>query len=98
MRFPIVPPSALVAGVLAIVGLAFAIRAVVAERRMQRHRRPGVGYWAATLRRDGGWQQADLFTDEGLVAQRRAARAGVTAAALWVLALATVVVGAAMGW
>ena len=95
--FP-VPPSALVAGVLAIVGLAFAIRAIAAERRMQRHRRPGVSYWTATLRRDGGWQQADLFSGEGLVEQRRAARAGVTAAVLWVLALATMVLGAAMGW
>ena len=98
MHFIVVPPSALVAGVLAIAGLAFAIRAIVAERRMQRHRRPGVSYWAATLRRDGGWQQADLFSDEGLVEQRRAARAGVTAAVLWVLALATMVLGAAMGW
>ena len=98
MHFIVVPPSALVAGVLAIAGLAFAIRAIVAERRMQRHRRPGVSYWAATLRRDGGWQQADLFGEAGLVEQRRAARAGATAAARWVLALATMVLGAAAGW
>lgn len=59
---------------------------------MQRHRQPGVTYAAVTWRRDGGWRRADLFTPEGLRHQARASRFGVAAAALWVLALAALVV------
>lgn len=54
---------------------------------MQRHRQPGVSYAAVTLRRDGGWRRADLFTPEGLRHQARASRFGLAAAALWVLGL-----------
>ena len=61
--------------------------AVVNERRMHRHRQPGVTYAQATFRRDGGWRRTDLFTDEGLRYQRQASRYGVTGAALWILAL-----------
>jgi hypothetical protein len=61
---------------------------VLCERRMHRHRQPGVSYWAATLRRDGGWRRTDLFDPEGLRYQRRAARSGVAGAACWVAALA----------
>lgn len=59
---------------------------------MQRHRQPGITYAAVTWRRDGGWRRADLFTPEGLRHQARASRFGVAAAALWVLALAALVV------
>jgi len=74
---------------LALAGLGAGVEAyaIVCERRMQRQRRPGVSYWAATLRRDGGWQRTDLFTPEGLVEQRRAARSGMIGAGLWGLAL-----------
>jgi hypothetical protein len=75
------------AGALALAGVACAVLAVRHERRMHRHRRPGVTYAAATLRRDGGWRRTDLFTDEGLRHQARAARFGMAAAATWVLAL-----------
>jgi hypothetical protein len=61
--------------------------AIVNERRMHRHRQPGITYAQATYRRDGGWRRADLFTVEGLAFQRRASRYGVIGAALWVLAL-----------
>lgn len=72
---------------LGACGVAAAIVAVVHERRMQRHRQPGVDYRAVTLRRDGGWRRAELFTPEGLRHQARASRWGVTAAVLWVAAL-----------
>jgi len=75
------------AALLAAVGCVLEAYAVVCERRMQKHRRPGVSYWAATLRRDGGWQRADLFEPQGLIEQRRAARAGMLGAACWVVAL-----------
>jgi len=65
--------------------------AIVNERRMHRHRQPGVTYAQATFRRDGGWRRADLFTDEGLRFQRRAATLGVTGTALWVAALLALV-------
>ncbi|HMC54251.1 MAG TPA: hypothetical protein VKH19_03700 [Gemmatimonadaceae bacterium] len=55
---------------------------------MHRHRRPGVTYAQATFRRDGGWRRTDLFSAEGLAHQRRASTFGVTGAALWLLALA----------
>jgi hypothetical protein len=82
---------ALQAPVAIICGVAGTVAAGVAighERRMQRHRLPGVGYAEVTLRPDGGWQRADLFSPEGLALQRQAARAGVTAAAFWLAALA----------
>jgi len=54
---------------------------------MQQHRQPGVTYAAATFRRDGGWRKSELFTARGLEYQAQAARFGMTAAALWVVAL-----------
>ena len=57
------------------------------ERRMQRHRRPGVTYAQVTFRKDGAWRNSELFTEEGLRYQRRASGFGVPAALLWVLAL-----------
>jgi len=63
--------------------------AVYHERRMHRHRRPGVSYAAATFRRDGGWRRADLFTEQGLAHQRRASSFGVLGAAFWLLSLAS---------
>jgi hypothetical protein len=57
------------------------------ERRMQRHRQPGVSYANVTFRRDGAWRRRDLFTDAGLLYQARAARFGLAAATLWGLAL-----------
>lgn len=77
----------LVSAALAAAGTACVALAVVSERRMQRHRRPGVSYRAATLRRDGGWRNAELFTPEGLTHQRRASALGVVGAALWLLGL-----------
>jgi hypothetical protein len=77
----------IVSGVLAGVGVGSALLAVVSERRMQRHRQPGVSYGAVTFRRDGRWRRGDLFTPEGLRHQRRASRFGVAVAGLWVLAL-----------
>lgn len=74
--------------ILAAAGVASAALAIRCERRMQRHRQPGLGYAAVTLRRDGGWRRADLFTPEGLRYQRQASRFGVSAAGLWLLALA----------
>ena len=79
--------GAAVAGALAVAGLVAEAHAVVCERRMQRHRQPGVSYWAATLRRDGGWRRSDLFDAEGLRWQGLAARSGVTGAFLWGVAL-----------
>lgn len=72
---------------LALGGVLAAALAVRSERRMQRHRQPGVSYAAVTLRRDGGWRRADLFTVEGLRHQTRAARFGFIAVLCWVLAL-----------
>ena len=78
--------------ILAGAGVVSIAVAVVFERRMQRHRRPGVSYRDVTLRKDGGWQRADLFTAEGLELQRRAATFGWLGAALWLLALGVWVV------
>jgi len=72
--------------------VGFAALAVRHERRMQRHRQPGVTYAAVTLRRDGGWRRGDLFTEEGLRHQARAAQLGMSAALAWALALVTWVV------
>lgn len=77
-----------------VVSLAFAAlgvgclaTAVYNERSMHRHRQPGVSYGEATLRRDGGWRRADLFTPAGLRHQRRASAWGVTGALLLVASL-----------
>lgn len=80
-------PQSTVAGLLALAGVGFLTAAVVHERRMHRHRQPGVSYATATLRRDGGWRRSDLFTEEGLRHQRRASLCGVTGGALLVAAL-----------
>jgi hypothetical protein len=77
----------LVAVGLAVAGVVAFAMAVYYERRMQRHRQPGVSYRDVTFRRDGGWRREDLFTAEGLALQRQASRFGVLGAALWVLAL-----------
>ena len=78
----------LVAGPLAAAGIVCLAAAVVHERRMHRHRQPGVTYADATLRRDGGWRRRDLFTGEGLRQQRRASSFGLAGTLLLVLALA----------
>ncbi|HET7042749.1 MAG TPA: hypothetical protein VFI13_12045 [Gemmatimonadales bacterium] len=81
----------LVALVCAVAGVLAAAVAVLHERRMQRHRRPGVSYAAATFRRDGGWRRSDLFLPDGLAEQRRASRAGLIAVSCWALALLSLV-------
>jgi hypothetical protein len=68
-------------------GIAAIVWAVVNERRMQRHRRPGVSYRQVTLRRDGAWRREDLFTPEGLRYQRQASRWGVMGAGVLVVAI-----------
>jgi hypothetical protein len=85
----------LVSALLGLAGTACAGLAIWNERRMQRHRQPGITYAAVTFRRDGGWRRADLFTPEGLRYQTRASRFGLTALGLWVLALAAWVLLAA---
>ena len=77
---------------LGLAGALAAALAVRSERRMQRHRQPGVSYAAVTLRRDGGWRRTDLFTPEGLRHQARAARFGLMAVVCWALALVVWVV------
>ena len=77
----------IVAGSFALAGVVSAAIAIRHERRMHRHRQTGVSYGAATLRRDGGWRRKDLFTDDGLRAQSQAARFGILAGVLWLLAL-----------
>jgi hypothetical protein len=72
---------------LAVAGTILAGLAVWNERRMQRHRRPGVTYAAVTLRRDGGWRRSELFTAQGLEHQALASRFGLGATVLWALAL-----------
>jgi hypothetical protein len=76
-----------VPALLACLGVVLLGAAVVAERRMQKHRQPGVTYAQVTLRRDGGWRRADLFTPTGLRYQRRASLCGVTGAVLLVASL-----------
>ena len=76
--------QSIAAGVLALSGVGCLTVAVVNERLMHRHRQSGVTYADATLRRDGGWRRADLFTADGLRHQRRASAWGVTGAALLV--------------
>lgn len=72
---------------LGIGGAVSMAIAVFSERRMHRHRQPGVTYAQATFRRDGGWRRADLFSPAGLQYQRQASRYGVLGALLWILAL-----------
>jgi hypothetical protein len=74
------------------LGVSFFVGAVVVvliavfhERMMHRHRRPGVSYWSATLRRDGGWRRSDLFDEQGLAHQRRAATWAMTASVFLLL-------------
>jgi hypothetical protein len=78
-----------------LLGVVFMVIAVVNERRMHQYRQPGVTYAAATFRRDGGWRRAELFTEEGLAFQRKAARNGVIGGALWIVALFVYVI---LGW
>ena len=89
MRFLVLPAA------LGLTGVVYMTVAVVNERRMHQHRQPGITYQAATFRRDGGWRRADLFTEEGLAFQRKAARNGVIGGALWIVALLVYVL---MGW
>lgn len=77
----------IVSTVLALLGVAFLGAAVVQERRMHGHRRPGVSYRQATFRRDGGWRRGDLFTEVGLQHQQRASLYGITGAALLIASL-----------
>ena len=70
---------------LAAATIAALARAVVNERRMQRHRQPGVSYWDVTLRRDGAWRRKDLFTDEGLAYQSQAAKWGMIGTVLLIM-------------
>jgi hypothetical protein len=73
--------------VLLVAGTVLMAAAVYNERRMHRHRQPGVTYAQATFRRDGGWRRSELFTAEGLRHQRLASGFGVPAALLWVVGL-----------
>ena len=65
-----------------MVGVICLATAVMYERRMHRHRQPGVSYAEATLRKDGGWRRSDLFTAGGLQLQRKASLWGVTGGVL----------------
>jgi hypothetical protein len=71
---------------LGLAGFVAEGYAIACERRMQRFRLPGVSYWAATFRFDGGWQRTDLFAPEGLAVQKRAARFALWGVLLWTLA------------
>jgi hypothetical protein len=77
-----------VSAMLAVAGVACLVAAVVHERMMQRHRKPGVSYADATVRRDGGWKRNDLFTPAGLGHQRRASAFGVAGALLLLVSVA----------
>ena len=83
----------MLAAALALMGGLLMGIAIYNERRMQRHRQPGVTYAQVTLRKDGGWRRSDLFTEEGLRYQRRASAFGVPAALLWVAAVAAWALG-----
>jgi hypothetical protein len=80
-------PWLVVASLLFVGGAVALVIAIVNERRMQHHRQPGVSYWDVTFRRDGAWRRADLFTDAGLVFQRRAAKWGIIGSACLIGAL-----------
>lgn len=79
-----VPP---VAATLLVAGTISMAVAIFNERRLHRHRQPGVTYAQATFRRDGGWRRADLFTPDGLSIQRMASLFGVIGAGFWVFGL-----------
>ena len=79
------PPT--IASILLAAGTVSMAVAVFNERRMHRHRQPGVTYAQATFRRDGGWRRADLFRPDGLRFQRKASTFGVLGAFLWVAGL-----------
>lgn len=79
-------PAVVSLGIAAAGSLSVAV-AIVHERMMHRHRRPGIGYATATFRRDGGWRRSDLYTEEGLAHQRQASRYGFGGIGLWILAL-----------
>lgn len=85
--------------VVALLLFAFGVLAFVMairhERRMQRHRHPGVSYRQATLRRDGGWRREDLFTGAGLDHQRQASRFGLTGVVFWIAAIVAWIILAA---
>ena len=85
----------MLAGVLFTAGGISMVLAIRQERLMQRHRQPGVSYRDVTLRRDGGWRRADLFTPSGLLHQRQASRFGLIGVVLWIAALASMAVP---GW
>jgi len=87
-------PDLIVSAALTVAGVVSATAAVINERRMQRHRQPGVTYAQVTFRKDGAWRRSDLFTSEGLAYQAKAARYGMAAVGLWVLALIARVVAA----
>ena len=80
--------QALVASVIATAGVVCLATAVMYERRMHRHRQPGVSYAEATLRKDGGWRRSDLFTAVGLQLQRKASLWGVTGGVLLLASIA----------
>ena len=69
------------------LGLCMLAAGIWNERMMQRHRQPGVSYADVTLRRDGAWRRADLFTETGLKHQRQASRWGFPGLALIVVAV-----------
>ena len=72
---------------LAAIGSLALTYALVCERRMHRFRQPGVSYWQATMRLDGGWRRNDLFTEEGLLHQRGASTWAVVGVTFWALAM-----------
>ena len=78
----------LVTSLIAAAGVACLATAVSYERRMHRHRQPGVTYAEATLRKDGGWRRSDLFTPVGLQLQRKASLWGVAGGVLLLASLA----------
>ena len=78
---------AIVSCALAVAGIVAMLIAVVSERHMQRHRRPGVTYRDVTLRKDGAWRNDALFTAAGLRYQRRASTWGVIGTLCWLGAL-----------
>lgn len=83
----------MLAALLGVAGTLLMGIAIYNERRMQRHRQPGVTYAQVTLRKDGGWRRRELFTDRGLKYQRRASGFGIPAALLWAFAVAAWALG-----
>ena len=88
----------LIPAVLAVAGCAAQVYAIAYERRMQGYRLPGVSYWAATLRWDGGWRRGDLFAPEGLALQRRASGMALRGVILWALAALSWALIRKFGW